>query len=232
MKKTISTLALAGTIFIATFAMAADLIQKDGDGRFQAELQNVPLSDIAKFMQTTLGVKFKGEEEILQSPVTVSFKDIDMEGMLKKILARNNYVFAYDSQGIVTEVRLLPGGSQKIVTGAMTKPGIQLGNEFTGGSQTGSAQTAGSVGAKQQPGNDMEDFTQTVDEITSFKVDPNAPPDEVTSFKVDPNHKDEITTFKVEKDATPPGGEIREGTEENPDEVTSFKVETEKIAKE
>ena len=224
MKKTISTLALAGTIFISTFAMAADLIQKDGSGRFHAELQNVPLSDVAKFMQTTYAIKFKGDAEILDSPVTVTFKELDMEAMLKKILARNNYVFAYDSQGNIAEVRLLPGVSEKNATGAMTKPGIQPGNPSVGIKKAGSAQATGSNGTMPSPGNDMEDITQTVDEITSFKVDPDYK-DEVTSFKVDPNHKDEITTFKVEENAQPPGGEIEEGTPENPDEITSFKVE-------
>ncbi len=225
MKKIISTLALAGIICIATFAMAADLIQKDGNGRFQAELQNVPLSDVAKFMQKTHGVTFKGDAGLLQNPVSVTFKDLDMEAMLKKILARTNHVFAYDSQGKVTEVRLLAGGGQNGVAGAISKPGIQPETQSTGGNQASASLAAGINGTMPAPSQEMEDVTQTVDDITSFKVGPNNK-DEVTSFKVDPNHKDEITTFKVEENAQPPIGEVKEGTAEKPDEITSFKVET------
>ncbi|KAB2888955.1 MAG: hypothetical protein F9K32_14540 [Desulfobulbaceae bacterium] len=201
MKKTISTLALAGTIFISTFAMAADLIQKDGNGRFQAELQNVPLSDVAKFMQTTHGVKFKGDPELLQNPVTVTFKGLDMEAMLKKILARNNYVFAYDSNGNVIEVKLMLSNSSG------TNPSM---------SKNASLNRVQNQEEKDLTRNTLSDPTvneeDVQDDITSFE------PQEMVADGEDEKTQDDITLFKPVKI------ESKTENEKVVDDITSFEV--------
>lgn len=195
MKKTISTLALAGTIFLSTFAMAADLIQKDGNGRFQAKLQNVPLSDIARFMETEHEVKFKGEAELLKIPVTVSFQNLDMEEMLKKILARNNYVFSYNKSGKITEVKILNSTaipsvsnqgryqdtntleSKEASTSGKADPGHLTGINSASPDTADDAKGEQSIMLSPDGDNvDLRNYELTAEEKETFKVVPDSPP--------------------------------------------------------
>lgn len=202
--KNLINIAIAACILAGSTCAAATHIQKTESGRLKAQLNNVQLADVMKYVAENYGVAIKGDTSALQTPVTVSFDNLDLEHMLKRVLARTNYSFVYDKHGEVIEVRLLSGstGIAKAVkptsfpmdrpldgTGE-TAPALYNSNGTTAEGMYPNAYTFVASAASQQP-------SEAPDEITKFKVDPDAK-DDITSFKVDPNAEDDITRFKVD----------------------------------
>ncbi len=87
---------------------AENLLETDANGRIQARLQNETLEEVSGFFRQKFNIKFIGEDELFQTRVTVSFDSLSLEKALKKIFAKTNVAFKYDSQGNITEARLLP----------------------------------------------------------------------------------------------------------------------------
>jgi hypothetical protein len=87
---------------------AADQIIRNQNGAFSAQLSNAKLTDLTKSIKDNHGIEFKGQEELFQSAISVSFENLKLEEMVKRILGGKNYVFKYDNQGNLTEVTLLP----------------------------------------------------------------------------------------------------------------------------
>lgn len=227
MKKLIN-FTIVACILAGSTCAGATLIQETGTGKLKAQLNNVPLSDIMNFVEEKYGVNFIGDVSALQTPVTVSFDNLDLENMLKRVLARTNFSFVYNKQGEVIEVRLLTGGSGIVKTEKRTsfpidKP-VQGGGEFSAGIFNADGTTAEGIypnayafnasGEVKQPGQEEQDEITRFkvdpnaqdDEITSFKVDPNAADDEITRFKVDPAKPEQDPAFKVVPNVIPPGG--------------------------
>lgn len=94
-------------LFFSTVDAANEII-KNQNGAFSAQLSNVKLTDLTKSLKDNHGIEFKGQEELFQSAISVSFENLKLEEMVKRILGGKNYVFKYDKQGNLTEVTLLP----------------------------------------------------------------------------------------------------------------------------
>jgi hypothetical protein len=99
-------------IFVILFAFstsqAANLINKNENGTFYAQLNNVKLSELTKSIKDSYGIEFKGQDDLFQTAISVSFENLKLEEMVKRILGGKNYVFTYNNRGILTEVTLLP----------------------------------------------------------------------------------------------------------------------------
>jgi hypothetical protein len=182
-------------LFSFSTSYGADLVQENEKGEFSAHLDNVKLSELTKFIQGKYGIDFKGQDAELQTPITMSFEKLNFEQMLKKILTRINFVFTYNKSGKVTAVTLLQAGNNKI--------GI-VNNQNLGKNTVPQLPTKLSPEAPQG-GNAASDA------ISNPQGAPNSSPDEITSFKVVPN-------------APPPGGELSNNKMNEPDEITSFKI--------
>ena len=94
-------------------SQAADLIQENGKGEFSAQLDNVKLSEVTRFIEKKYNIQFKGADTQLETSITLSFEKLNLEQMLKKILSKTNFVFTYNKLGKVTEVTLLQTGDKK-----------------------------------------------------------------------------------------------------------------------
>lgn len=94
-------------LFFSTVDAANEII-KNQNGAFSAQLSNAKLTDLTKSLKDNHGIEFKGQEELFQSAISVSFDNLKLEEMVKRILGGKNYVFKYDNQGNLTEVTLLP----------------------------------------------------------------------------------------------------------------------------
>lgn len=182
---------LSTLLFVFSTSQAADLIQENEKGELSAQLNNVKLSDLTKFIQEKYGIEFKGQDAAIQTSITLSFKNLNVEQMLKKILAENNFVFTYNKAGKVTAVTLLQAGNKKPVAA--------------------SNQTTVKDKGPQMPAEAPQGGADMSDKISNFRDEPNAQPDEITSFK-------------IERNAPPPGDEQGNGKMNEPDEITSFKI--------
>jgi hypothetical protein len=177
-------------IFVFPLCQAADLIQETKKGEFSAQLNNVQLSEITTYITQKHQITFKGDQTLLTTPVTVTFDNLPLEQMLKKILMRTDFVFTYDNSGKVTAVMLLQAGKSK----QTASPQKNLVNAQDPQTRTGGLPSA----------------IDTSDDIT--KMDPeNTKPDEITSFKVEHN-------------APPPGDDPSNSKSSGPDEITSFNI--------
>jgi len=87
---------------------AENMLETDANGRIHARLQNETLQAVSVFFKQNFNIEFIGEDELFQTQVTVSFDNLSLEKALKKIFAKTNIAFKYDSQGKITEARLLP----------------------------------------------------------------------------------------------------------------------------
>ncbi len=203
-------LTLFFVLFVFSTSQAKDLIQKNEKGGLDAQIENVKLSELTTFIKKSYGVEFKGQDTLFQAPITVSFKNLNVEQMLKKILARKNYVFTYNNQGKVTEVTLLAAGNNKSDTGQTTnivkneeqKPGPGSSPDISGGSNSKVDAITSFKPVKIEQGSDKN---QASDDITSFKVVPNVPPPGGELTKDKTQAPDDITSFKVVPNAPPPG---------------------------
>ncbi len=182
---------LSTLLFVFSTSQAADLIQENEKGEFSAQLNSVKLSDLTKFIEEKYGIEFKSKDAELQNPITLSFKNVNAEQMLKKILAGSNFVFTYNKAGKVTAVTLLQAGHKKPIAS--------------------SNQTTIKDKDPQMPTEIPQVGADTSEQISTFQEEPNSQPDEITSFKIVPN-------------APPPGDEQGNGKMNEPDEITSFKI--------
>jgi len=190
---------LSTLLFVFSTSQAAELIQENEKGEFSAQLNNVKLSELTTFIQEKYGIEFKGQDAAIQTSITLSFKKLNLEQMLKKILAENNFVFTYNKAGKVTAVTLLQAGNKKPVA---------ANNQTTVKDkvpQMPAVAPQGGAGTPEQISNFQEEPNSQPDEITSFKIEPNAPPpgDEQGNMKM--NEPDPITSFKIIPNAPPPG---------------------------
>lgn len=189
---------LSALLFVFSTSQAADLIQKNEKDEFSAQLDNVKLSDLTKFIQEKYGIEFKGQDAAIQTSITLSFKKLNVEQMLKKIFAEYNIVFTYNKAGKVTAVTLFQAGNNKSVaasnqTTVKDKDPQMLPEASQGG-----------VDTSEQISDFLEEPNSQPDEITSFKIEENSPPlgDELGNGKM--NEPDEITSFKIIQNAPPP----------------------------
>lgn len=95
-------------LFLLSTGHAANEINRNQNGGFSALLNNAKLSELTKSINESYGIEFKGPDEIFQSAISVTFENLKLEEMVKRILGGKNYVFKYDNQGNLTEVTLLP----------------------------------------------------------------------------------------------------------------------------
>lgn len=195
-------------LFIFSTSQAADIIQENEKGELNAHLDKVKLSDVTKFINKKYGIEFKGKDTLFQTPITVSFTNLKLEQMLKKILSQTNYVLAYDGQGNVTEVTLLATGtnnaaSEKNTNIVKDKQHILATESFSDGSQ---------------------DENSKVDDITTFKVDRTASPPGNEQAKDNTQVPEDITSFKAVPNSPPPGNNQANGKGRSPEDITSFKV--------
>jgi hypothetical protein len=118
--------------------------------------------------------------------------------MLKKILSKTNFVFTYNKLGKVTAVTLLETGTTSNQNVVKTKePQMPTG-----------VSPEAPQGGNRLPKEflNFQDNTQSApDEITSFKVVPNAPPPGEELQKNKAKGPDEITSFKIVPNSPPPG---------------------------
>ncbi len=180
-------------------SQAADLIQENDKGQLSARLDKVKLAELTKFIEKKHNIKFTGQNTQLQTQVTASFQNLNVEQMLKKVLTGINYVFTYDKSGKVTEVTLLPTSQKK--AGAVPSGNIANTTQPpipTNGPQVGNAgpDNGSNFPVAQNSGPDP---------ITSFKVQPNAPPPGMEQGKGKTSGPDAITSFKIIRNAPPPG---------------------------
>ncbi len=176
---------LSAFLLVFSTSQAADLIQENEKGEFSAHLNNVKLVEITQFIQEKYGIEFKGEEKELQNSITLSFKNLDFEQMLKKILTKSNFVFTYNKLGKITKVTLLQTG--KTNTNATNNQNIVNNNQS----------------------DPITNFPNTTDfppdEITSFKIEYNVTPPGAAEGDSKSNEPDPITSFKIEPNTAPPG---------------------------
>lgn len=95
-------------LFLVSTGHAANEINRNQTGGFSALLNNAKLSELTKSIKENYGIEFKGQDDLLQTAISVSFENLSLEEMVKRILGGKNYVFKYDNQGNLTEVTLLP----------------------------------------------------------------------------------------------------------------------------
>lgn len=186
------------SLFVFSTSQAADLIQENEKGEFSAHLDKVKLSELTKFIEKKHGIRFKGPDTQLQTPITLSFEKLTLEQMLKKILTRINYVFTFDKSGKVTEVALLPTSSNK--AGAVSNYNTAKNNPPPMPTAVPQGDNVGPETISNFPAQNS-----AADEITSFKIQPNAPPPGMEQGNSKVNGPDEITSFKVIRNAPPPG---------------------------
>ena len=99
---------MCSILFLFSTVHAANEINRNQNGAFSAQLSNAKLSELTKSIKESYGIEFKGPEDLFQSAISVSFENLKLEEMVKRILGGKNYVFKYDNQGNLTEVTLLP----------------------------------------------------------------------------------------------------------------------------
>lgn len=84
-----------------------------------ARLENIPLGKILQQIEEQSNVWFKGDESLLNEKVSVQFKDLSLEGGLKRILISFNYSLIFDTKrnlaGLIILGKSKPG--QDIVRG-------------------------------------------------------------------------------------------------------------------
>ncbi len=182
-------------LFVFSTSHAADLIQENEKGEFSAQLNNIKLSELTTFIQKKYNIEFKGEDNQLQTSITLSFEKLNFEQMLKKILTRINFVFTYSELGKITKVTLLQTGNNK--------------------ADTASKQNTVKNNAPEMPvelsNNPPQGGNPASDAISNFPGTPNTGPDEITSYK-------------IVRNAQPPGGAVGNGKTQGPDPITSFKI--------
>lgn len=99
---------ICSILFLFSSGHAANEINRNQTGGFSARLNNAKLSELTKSINESYGIDFKGPDEMFQSAISVTFENLKLEEMVKRILGGKNYVFKYDNQGNLTEVTLLP----------------------------------------------------------------------------------------------------------------------------
>ncbi len=99
---------ICSIFFLSSTGHAANEIQRNQNGGFSASLSNTKLSELTKSITENYGIEFKGQDDLFQSAISVSFENIKLEEMVKRILVGKNFVFKYNNLGNLTEVTLLP----------------------------------------------------------------------------------------------------------------------------
>jgi hypothetical protein len=166
-------------------------------GEFSAQLNNVQLSEITNFITKKHQIIFKGDRTLLTTPVTVTFDNLPLEQMLKKILMRTDFVFTYDNSGRVTAVTLLQAGKSK-QTASPQQNLVNAQDPQTPPGAPPSAIDTSDVITKMNPANNKPD------EITSFKIVHNSPPPGNDPADSKSSGPDEITSFKIIPNSPPP----------------------------
>ncbi len=149
-----------------TTSEAEMLLKADEAGQFQANLQNETLATVKTFFEQSYGIKFTGDADLFQTQITVSINNLSLAKTLKRIFSKVNVAFKYNSQGIITEVNLLPTNQNKNnllkANHLIKNPKQQLTGEFA-----------------------IDPNVQNKDDITDIQVEPNSPPSG-DSFEVVP----------------------------------------------
>lgn len=96
-------------LLISAKSEADTLLKQDENGLFCAHLKQVELTEVKKIFEKEYGIKFKGEEFLFQTTITISFENLSLEEALKRVLIRKNYAITYNSVGKILDVTLLPG---------------------------------------------------------------------------------------------------------------------------
>ncbi len=182
---------------------ADDIISVDKQGLFSADLQNISLTEVKSYFEQNYEIEFAGDEDLLKTQRTVSFKKLNLEKTLKRIFAKMNIALQYNSKGEVTEVRLVPGGQ------AVNNISV-LNNLMENREQNlQSMQTPDGVQENAPMENDALPVEKEEDEITSFVVEKNSPPG-ADGLPVDSDSPVTDPAFQVVPNSPPSGntGEI------------------------
>jgi hypothetical protein len=229
-KVALSFVIIMGCLLVAPLiAGAENVIIKDG--RMSADLKEASLAGIARDIEKQSGISFKGDDSLLEEKVSVSFKDLPLEAGIKRILANVNYSLIFNSQGEVSEIKIMSEGSGS----AGSQPQIRSAPARTGtpspagrrpvvrrpgspspsvrsGSRAPVGQTPSGT-ARTSPQRPARPVPQTADESNlpeALKTMENAPAPGVSSEEPLP------PAFRAIERAEPPAPEAKD-TQETPD---------------
>lgn len=226
MKRLYVLIIICATFCASTTWANATLIQRASNGKFTGELQNAKLSEVVQYLKDNFGLVINGNASALEGQVTMNFANVNLEKLLKKVLARENYVLTYNKHGEVVELRLFNGGTSIPVEGQQeivslppppenVNAGENFGNIFNADGTTARgvypnsyAFVASAEGTRKQgsPGNsaDLKVAPDYKDDITSFEVKENNPNDPITSFKTETDAKsDPLLSSQPEPHSNP-----------------------------
>ena len=106
-------MALCALFFYAVCSQAQSKLGTDGfliyvnDKKMSAELDKVPLRRVINEIKRHTNILFRGDEEILNQPVSVSFNDLSIEKGLKRITSGLNTCMIFNAEGEVKELQII-----------------------------------------------------------------------------------------------------------------------------
>ncbi len=102
-------------------AQAADLVSVK-DGLVSVDLTDTSLLEVARDIEKQSGVWFRGDENLFQEKISVTFNDLPLEEGLKRILANLNYSLMFDNKNKVAGVMVM--AERKPAVAQPGRPGV------------------------------------------------------------------------------------------------------------
>lgn len=91
-------MALAGTVS-ADQIPEGDIQLKFQAKGLSADLKDTPLKSILMAIQKQKGIWFKAEDDLLEEKISIQFRDLSMEGGMRRILASMNHLLVFGQGG-------------------------------------------------------------------------------------------------------------------------------------
>ncbi len=179
------------------------------EGLIYAKMNNVSLLKVKEILQDTYKIKLRGDDQIYQSELTMSFDGLSLDRALKRIFHGFNFIVEYNSQGMATEVTIFshtngfPGRPRQNGNDQI------LSNNFKEiyAKRVAELQTLDHIGSKTfQPDQDgmimpEKDIQEAVQE--TFEVQPNISPEGPAA--ISPSLLTSDGSFKIEHNVSPSG---------------------------
>ena len=195
-------------------------INTDEGGRLNVKLKGIPLTEIKSVLEQGYGILFKGDDQIYQTQLTLSFQNLSLEKALKRIFSRMSFALVYDSEGKITEVYVLSADGKKInhkITSVQPK---NLSTNFKKiyAEKYADKQTLDHLGENNLPADKVKipppKSMVTPSEETAFKVVRNSPPGRIgagdpssfpldDTFEITPNSPPSGSSFQIVPSAPP-----------------------------